>query len=79
MNPNKALCSNVKTEAQARMPQTLEKRIRDVRFTPRSRHAHRRRRCLLSANAGPFQFRHPLQRQLADEVGQPRNERLVDF
>ena len=23
--------------------------------------------------------RHPLQRQLADEVGQPRNEELVDF
>jgi len=24
-------------------------------------------------------LRHPLQRQLADEVGQPRNEDLVDF
>src|SRR5215475_15262989 len=33
----------------------------------------------LSANTGPVQLRHPLQRQLADEVRQPRNERLVDF
>src|SRR5215467_1580145 len=33
----------------------------------------------LSANTGPAQLRHPLQRQLADEVRQPRNERLVDL
>src|SRR5262245_21517226 len=30
----------------------IRKRIRDVRFTPKSGHAQRRHRCLLSANSG---------------------------
>src|SRR6476660_8133094 len=30
----------------------ISERIRDVRFTPRSRHAHRRHQCLLSAISG---------------------------
>jgi hypothetical protein len=30
----------------------MNERISDVRFTPRSRHAHRRHQCLLSATRG---------------------------
>ena len=32
--------------------QTLKQGVRDVRFAPKSRHAPRRRRCLLSARSG---------------------------
>ena len=31
----------------------IRERIRDVRFSPKSRHSHRRHQCLLSANSRP--------------------------
>ena len=35
----------------------IRERIRDVRFTPRSRHAHRRHQCLLRATSGRWRAR----------------------